>query len=312
VPAPTSDLSLTHLRCFLAVLDAGSFAEAGRQLGLSTSAVSKIIGRFEASYGVKLLHRSTHALSLTEDGARLLDPAREAVGAIASFEDTLRSLATDGVTGWVRISAPVAFTRHCLVPLLAPFREAHPEIRLDLRASNRLVDLADKGIDLALRGGSLDGIPGHLHQPWFTVPWVLCATPTYVARRGMPESPSDLPRHDMIGFRNPQTGIVHQWRFRDPASAEQVRFTLEPRLVFDDAETACQAAAVGLGIAHVPHYVVADAIASDAIVELLGAWRDANTTMSIVRRDTKLTPPRVGKVIAFLKSQAARFDCPER
>lgn len=158
----------------------------------------------------------------------------------------------------------------------------------------------------------MDAIPGHVQQPFFTVPWVLCATPAYVARRGMPQSPSGLERHDLIGFRNTQTGIVHQWRFREPASAGQVRFALEPRVVFDDGETAYQAAASGVGIACVPHYVVAEAFASGAMIELLRAWRDANTTMWIVRRDTRLTPPRVGNVIAFLKSQAARFDCPER
>ena len=311
MPAPTADLSLTHLRCFLSVVDAGSFAEAGRRLGLSTSAVSKIIGRFESSYGVKLLHRSTHALSLTEDGARLLGPAREAVGSIASFEDTVRSLATKGTPAWVRISAPIMFVRHCLVPLLGPFGKAHPDIRLDLRASNMTIDLADKGVDLALRGGPLDGIPGHVQLPWFGVPYVLCATPEYLARKGAPKTPADLHEHEILGYRAPQTGIVHPWRFRDPTSREHVRLTIEPRMVFDDGETVSRAAAAGLGIACVPHYGVADDLRAKTMVELLGDWRDANTMMSIVRRDTKLTPRRVSTVIAFLKSHAKRFDVPE-
>jgi DNA-binding transcriptional LysR family regulator len=85
----------------------------------------------------------------------------------------------------------------------------------------------------------------------------------------------------------------------------------EPRLVFDDGETALHAAAAGLGAACVPHYAVAEALRTKAMVELLGSWRDASTTMSIVRRDTKLTPRRVSAVVAFLRSHAKRFDCPE-
>ena len=311
MPAPTADLTLTHLRCFLAIAAAGSFAEAGRRLGLSTSAVSKIIGRFEASYGVKLLHRSTHSLSLTEDGARLLEPAREAVGSMSSFEDTVKSLATKGTPGWVRISAPIAFVRHCLVPLLVPFEKAHPDIRIDVRASNMIVDLAGRGVDVAVRGGPLDGIPGHIAVPWFSVPWVICATPDYVLRKGLPKTPFDLRKHDLLGYRWPQTGIVHPWRFRDPTSGEPIQLPVEPRLVFDDGETTLHAATTGLGVACVPHYAVADALRAKTMVELLGTWRDANTTMSIIRRDTKLTPRRVGTVVAFLRSHAKRFDCPE-
>jgi DNA-binding transcriptional LysR family regulator len=294
------DLSLTQLRCFLAVVDAGSFAEAARRMGLSTSAVSRLIGRFEAAHGLKLLHRSTHALSPTEDGHRLIAPAREAVRSLLEFEGALGNAARASDAGWVRISAPVAFLRHCLVPLLRRFSAEHPDIRLDLRSSNDLVDLAENGIDLALRSGSLDTIPGHIQQLWFAYPWVVCAAPAYLAGTVI-ATPDDLPRHDLIGFRTTHNGMVRPWHLRHAASGEVRRLLPDARYIFDDGEAGWQAALGGAGIASAPMFLAAEALASGAMIELLPEWRAAETPVSIVRRDTRLSPPRVDAVIAFLK-----------
>lgn len=173
MPGPVADLSLPHLRCFVAVVDAGGFAEAGRRMGMSTSAMSKTIARFEAMYGLKLLHRSTHALSLTEEGEQLIGAAREAIRGIAALEASIGDLVASSVSGRVRVSAPVGFVRNRLVPLLPAFMAALPDVCLDLRASNEIIDLAEAGVDLAIRSGTLDGTPGQLAQSWFRYPWDL-------------------------------------------------------------------------------------------------------------------------------------------
>ena len=291
-----SSLSLPQLRCFVTVIETQSFAEAGRRLGMTTSGVSKTITRLETAHGLRLLHRSTHALSPTEAGARLIAPARAALRGIAEIEEMLGD-ASAAAAGPVRISAPTAFVRTCLVPLLPVFLDRHPDIVLDLRANDATVDLAEAGLDLAIRSGPLDGLPGHVRLPWFDFPWVACAAPPYLARSGMPLVPSDLIRHDLIGFRNTRTGLVEPWKLRSAGgSAPQLSW----RIVLDDAEAAWRAALMGVGVAWAPRWLAADALASGAAVEVLRDWRGDGTPMSILRRDRTFLPTRVRVVIDFL------------
>lgn len=303
------DISLSQLRCFLAIVDGGSFAEAGRRLGLSTSVVSKTLNRLEAAHGVKLLHRSTHAVSPTAEGEALVGHARAAERAL---DDVIHALdrAGSGEGGWVRLTAPVAFLRHCLMPLLPALRRLHPELRLDLRASNDFLDLADHGIDVAIRSGSLDGVPGHVQQPWFSCPWVVCATPGYLSGRAPPSTPAQLSEHQLIGFRTSQDGLVRAWRFRDPETGASIRLVPEPMLVMDDGESGWRAALDGLGIARAPLFLAADALRDGSVVELLRPWRDADMPVSILRRDTRLTLPRVAQLIAFLKHHPPALEIP--
>jgi DNA-binding transcriptional LysR family regulator len=212
------DVSLPQLRCFVAVVDAASLAEAGRRLGMSAASVSKAIVRLEQSTGARLLHRSTHALSLTPEGEALLEPARAVLAAALQFRETAGEASSDGGAGMVRISASVGFSRAVLAPLLAGFRVAHPDVQVDVRANNEFVNLADDGIDIALRSGPLEGIPGHVQQRWFSFPWIFCAAPAYLARRGKPESIEDLADHDLIGFRNLRTGQVKGGRSVPPTA----------------------------------------------------------------------------------------------
>lgn len=299
------DISLSQLRCFVAVVDAGSLAEAGRQLGMSAASVSKAIARLEQTSGVKLLHRSTHAVSLTQDGEQLVELAREVVRAAGAFSHSAGAQNQDGAAGWVRVSAPVAFTRDVLTPLLAEFSRESPAIRLDLRASNELVDLAKEGVDLAIRSGSLVRVPGHLQTTWFKFPWVVCASPDYLEGRERPERPSDLAAHKLIGFRNQRTGQVRPWWFRQPDNGgDVVQVAPDASSIFDDGASAWQAVVHGAGIVSAPLWLAADDLRAGRAVELLRDWRDADVTMNFLRRDRRLTPERVNTVIAFLRGHA--------
>jgi DNA-binding transcriptional LysR family regulator len=307
MPLDARDLSLSQLRCFLAVIDTGSFAEAGRRLGLSTSVVSKTIARIEAAHGTRLLHRSTHSVSPTEAGRSLVEPARAAIAALEAVTAALDAQDERG-GGWARLTAPVGLLRQCIVPLLPTLRREHPDIRLDLRSSNAFLDLADHGIDLAIRSGSLDGVPGHVQQRWFDFPWVLCATPAYLAGRTIPRVPADLATHDVIGFRATDDGLVRAWWFRHPDTGERVRWTPDPVIAMDDGEAGWRAAASGLGIARAPLFLAAEALRRGEVVELLRPWRDAEVPVSLIRRDNRLAPPRVERLIAFLKGNPPPLD----
>jgi DNA-binding transcriptional LysR family regulator len=299
------DISLSQLRCFVAVVDAGSLAEAGRQLGMSTASVSKAIARLEQTLGVKLLHRSTHAVSLTQDGEQLVELARDVVHAAGVFSRSAGAQSQDSAGGWVRVTAPVAFMRDVLTPLLAGFSRENPSIRLDLRASNELVDLAKDGVDLAIRSGSLVRVPGHLQTAWFRFPWVVAAAPAYLDGRERPRQPGDLVAHKLIGFRNQRTGQVRPWSFRRPDNpGDVVQLAPDASSIFDDGASAWKAAIHGAGITSAPLWLAADDLREGRAVELLRDWRDAEVTMNFLRRDRRLTPGRVDAVIAYLRAHA--------
>ncbi len=302
------DISLSQLRCFVAVVDAGSLAEAGRQLGMSTASVSKAIARLEQTSGVKLLHRSTHAVSLTQDGEQLVELAREVVRAAGDFSRSAGVQNQESGAGWVRVTAPVAFMRDVLTPLFAEFSRENPSIRLDLRAGNELSDLAKDGVDLAIRSGSLVRVPGHLQTAWFKFPWVVCASPAYLKGRERPEQPSDLAAHKLIGFRNQRTGQVRPWWFRQPNNeGDVIQVAPDISSVFDDGASAWRAVVHGAGIASAPLWLAADDLRAGRAVELLRDWRDAEVTMNFLRRDRRLAPERVDTVIAYLRGHAPRL-----
>ena len=299
-------LTIVQLSCFVAVAETGSFAEAGRRLGMTTSGVSKTISRLEQGRGVRLLNRSTHAVSLTPEGERLIPLARHALRGFEEVDVTISAAATDEIGGRVRLGAPTGFLSTCLAPLLPRFREALPHVLLDLRGSDAMADLADEAIDLVLRTGPLKGIPGHLTQTLFAFPWVTCASPEYLARRERPETPADLAAHDLLGFRNQRTGIVDPWLYRGTDS-DVARLTPAATIILDDANAVATAAAAGAGIAWAPRWLVSTALQTGALVRLLSDWEGEPMTMSIVRRDG-LMPERVGQVIAFLKANRSSFD----
>jgi DNA-binding transcriptional LysR family regulator len=309
MPRAFVEPSSVQLQCLLAVVDEGSFAAAGRRLGMTPSGVSKTIARLEDAQGVRLLHRSTHNLALTDAGEQVID----AVRAVATSLDHLRSSLTlaseDDARGRIRLTAPVAFARSQLLPLLAEFRAAHPQVIVDVRASDEMVDLADAGIDVALRAGEISGVPGHLRQKWFDFDWVACASSAYLDAYGIPRSPADLEQHATIGFRNRGTGLVEPWWFAaEPGSIEADRHGFDCSIILDDAESVWHAVTLGMGVGWCPSWLATADLGRGAILEVLPEWRVLRSPMTILRRDSPQVPSRVKELIAFLKSKAGALD----
>jgi len=295
------DVSVLQLRCFVTVVSAGSIAEAGRTLGISAASVSKALRRLEDAAGLRLLHRSTHAMSLTTDGEALLEPARGAVRAAQAFEDAAAHVVDGGESGIVRVTGALGFVRHVIAPLMGEFARTYPDIHLDICVKNELVDLADEGIDLALRSGPLTMLPGHVQQTWFSTPWTLCAAPSYLERHPTPKTIRDLADHDLIGFRNRRTGRVEPWPHKGG------RFEPEPRVAFDDGDAVWEAVLAGAGIACAPLYLAAASLRNGSAVEVLAKLRGPDVNVAMVRRERRLTPARVTKLIAFLVAHTPSF-----
>lgn len=307
---PAGYQRLVNLLHFARVVEAGSFAEAARRAGTSTSALSKAVSRFEQRHGVRLLHRTTHAISLTPEGERLLDGARDLLREAERLEAALDHAAANGAGGRIRLSAPAPLIRACLARQMPALLAGSPDVQLDLKVDDAAPDLAAEGIDVAIRFGELGGQLGFVATPLGSFPWVLCATPRYVEVMGDPASPSELASHHQIGFRDPASGQLMAWEFTDPATGTITRMTPRHRLVVEDMSAVWQMMRQGLGLAWLPAWVGLADLRAGRAVELLRGWRVPETPIQAVRLDRRHTPRRLRTLLDELGGLARdwRFD----
>jgi DNA-binding transcriptional LysR family regulator len=302
---PALPMDLSQLQAFVRVVEAGSFAEAARRAGTTTSAMSKAIGRFERAHGVRLLHRTTHSIALTDEGDRLLGAAKTLFEDLEKVEASLAGIATGEAGGRVRITAPASFARACIMPRLPDFLRQNPTIQIEIKFRNEILDLAAEGVDLAIRSGPLDRVPGHTARRLFTFPWIACASPGYLATHGAPTSPEDLARHAHVGFRNPATGQVLSWRFANRHGKAAVRFTPKPTHVLDDAHASVSLVREGFGIGWGPAWIVADDLNAGRLVEVMKPCRIPEEPLWLVRTSSRQAPRRTLRTMEFLGSLAS-------
>jgi DNA-binding transcriptional LysR family regulator len=214
---------------------------------------------------VRLLNRTTRRQSLTEVGRAYYERCR----AVLAEAEAADALAADQLTepgGKLRVSLPVHFGRRCALPILLKLAQQHPSLELDLSFSDRIADLAEEGIDLAIRTGELDDRAGLIARRVARQRMVVCASPGYLERHGRPERIEDLGLHQAIIYR--RSGRVNPWLFprcgKPPAEAMPVH-----RLRLDDLDAIADAAAAGMGIAWLPSWLVRDHVQAGALLELL-------------------------------------------
>ncbi|UDL93544.1 LysR family transcriptional regulator [Lichenihabitans sp. PAMC28606] len=304
---PKSLDGLLNLLAFVKIVEAGSFAEAARRAGTTTSAMSKAVTRFEQSHGIRLLHRTTHALSMTPEGERLLEGARDLMRGAERLEASLGESGQHGAYGRVRISLPGALARACVVPILPRLQAEHPGIDIELGFDHTSLDLGAEDIDIALRSGRIEDQSGLVARTLTTFPWVLCASPAYLALRGIPTSPTDLSGHEQIGFRNAGTGQLQPWIFADPKrkpALSTIRHVPPSRLVVDGGTTAWTMVLAGMGLAWVPSWLGREDLRQGRAIEVLRDWRIPETRLSAVRLDKDLTPKRTQIVLDILAAAA--------
>lgn len=296
--------SLLNILHLVRVVDAGSFSEAARRSGTTTSALSKAVTRLEQAHGVKLLHRTTHAISLTPDGEKLIEGARHLLREVEQLQGLLDHTGGGTAAGRVRLSAPGPLIRACLSPQLPALLRAHPRIELDLKVDDAQLDLAAEGVDIAVRIGSSDGQPGLVTRKLMSFPWILCAAPRYLEAMGSFTSPSGLADHHQIGFRDAGSGQLMTWQFTDPKSGSAVRHVPRNRLVVEDMTTIWAMVVSGLGIAWLPAWCGPADLRAGRVVELLPGWRAPETIIHAALLDRRLTPQRTQGVLDSLVEAA--------
>ncbi|MEK8034087.1 LysR family transcriptional regulator [Ideonella sp. DXS29W] len=248
--------------------EAGSFTAAAQRLNLSKAAMSQRVAELEAAAGVPLVQRTTRSMQLTDAGRQLVSATYQAFATIDQAFAEVRDLA-EAPSGRLRVTAPVALARQCIVPVLPGFLRAFPTLQVELDLSDRVRPLAQEGFDLAIRHTST---PPDTHVAWplRETRSVLLASPEYLARRSPPRTPNDLREHDCLYY--PRPGDTAAWSFERKAG-ERLSVPLRGPFAANNSEALREAALAGLGIALLPDFSAEPALAEGRLVELLPTWR---------------------------------------
>ncbi|CAB3931760.1 LysR family transcriptional regulator [Achromobacter insolitus] len=289
---------LKGIEAFVCVADAGSFTAAADRLSLTASAVGKSVARLEARLRTRLFERSTRRLALTDAGRAYY---RTCVRVLAELQDAEAVLAAERQepAGRLRVDLPATFGRRVALPLLLQFAQRHPQLRPQVSFTDRFVDLADEGIDVAVRiGGPQRWAPGLGHRYLGSERVVFCASPQYLARRGVPQTADDLMRHDAVAYGRAD-GEPASWRIFQGAGPVSLR-PIEGVMVLDSAEAQVDAVAAGLGIAQLATWLAADALRDGRVVEILPQLATEGLPLYLLWPLSKQLLPKVDAVLEML------------
>lgn len=276
-----------ELSAFVAVCEANGFAAGGRRLGLSPSAVTRLIGALEARLDVRLLNRTTRSLSLTDAGRRYLERARRV---LAELDEAEAGARRERVTpsGRLIVSAPRMFGRLHVAPLLSRLMRRYPALLVELQLNDRFVNLVEEGIDLAVRIGDL-GESSLVARRVGETRRVVVGASSYVRARGRPERPEDLAKHAITLFTT--LDAPSEWRFN--RSGDLVRVVIEPAFVTNSAEAAIDHVLDGGGLARVLAYQVAAAVRAGTLEIVLADFEFPPVPISVVYPSSRLLSAKV-------------------
>ncbi|MEZ4222846.1 MAG: LysR family transcriptional regulator [Polyangiaceae bacterium] len=290
--------SLVAVEAFVAVAEARSFLRASRNLGLSPAAVSRSVKRLEQELGTELIHRTTRRVELSREGQAFHRRARVALEELRLAADEV-ALARVEVRGTVTMSASLVLGRW-LAGELPKLMDLHPDLHVELELSDSYRRLVDDRVDVALRVGHGDG-EGLVAKKLRDVRWCTVASPAYLARFGLPQTPDDLTAHRCLVFRGPR-GRVSSWNFQAPGSDRVEPLSVTGALSLDQGELLVDLALAGGGICQVFDFMVVDAIANGSLVRLLPHYEAPGPTLNALCLPGQRRNPRVRALFDFLAS----------
>ncbi|RKQ70043.1 LysR family transcriptional regulator [Oceanibaculum indicum] len=289
---------LNAMLVFARVVEEGGFSAAAEKLTLSKSAVSKQVAKLEDQLGVRLLNRTTRRISLTEAGELFFVRAQEVVAAAEAAEQAATSL-QDAPRGTLRLNAPVSFGRQHLAPALPDFLYVNPDVTIDMTLTDRFVDLVKEGYDMAIRIGALPDST-LIQRRLADARMLTVASPDYLTRRGVPQTPLDLQRHDCLCYAYQATG--DEWRFSGPEGIIRVRVAGQLRA--NNGDVLMEAAIAGLGIIVLPSFLAGDAVRGGQLTPILRDYKLSEGAIHAVYPHARHVS---AKVRAFTDFLAKRF-----
>jgi DNA-binding transcriptional LysR family regulator len=297
----STDRASAEMNAFVRVIERGSFAAAAGDLGITPSALSKLVTRIEDRLGVRLLTRTTRSLALTSEGDLFLARSRDILASIEAAEAEVTA-ASRLPRGHLRISVGTALAKQILGPALPVFLGQYPDISVELHVSDRQIDLVAEQVDVAIRSGAL-GDSSLVARKIGDATRVICASPRYLAQYGSPRVPADLLQHNCLTLPG---AAWAQWPFH---TAEGInRLAIAGTFTCDSADLLRDMAVAGLGIARLADFMVAGAVQQGALVPLL---RDSHIPEGFPIH--ALTVPgrhRAPRIKAFIDFVAAQFSRP--
>jgi len=291
-----------EMQTFCAVVDAGSFVKAADALHMSKPAVSRYVADLEARLGVRLLHRTTRRLSLTEEGVVFNTRCRELLSGLEEAEAEVSSR-SGTARGLLRVNVPVSFGIQTLATLWDAFHELHPQVRLNVELSDRVVDVVEEGYDLAIRIATLSS-SSLISKRLASTRIVLCASPEYLNKYGEPSNPANLAEHKVIGYSYWLGG--DDWELEGPEGPVSVK--IHPWMTTNNGDTCRAVALAHQGIILQPTFLVGDDLVSGRLVEILPEYRSIELGIYAVYPTRKHVAPKVRALVNFLEEKLSELE----
>lgn len=300
------DLLLGSIELFCLAAESGSFTAAANLAGVTPAAVSRSVSRLEQRLGVCLFMRTTRQIRLTEGGQAYFEQCRQALSQLVDAENQVSGKQTKPA-GHLRISLPVPYAHYRVLPLLPEFRTRYPDVTIETHVSNRNIDFVEEGYDLAIRG-RLPPDSNMIGRKLEDAPLVIVATPAYLKRAGVPQTPDDLEKHDCIQFELPSSGRDIPWLIRQGGAIGEVPTevsTLGGYRTSGDYMSSVTLARNGGGLFQTYRFIVEEDLRTGALVEVLPAYAGATRNFSLLYPSGRHLPLRVRVFIDFLLEKLA-------
>jgi DNA-binding transcriptional LysR family regulator len=290
------------LMMFAAVVRQGSFKKAGEQLGVPHSTISRRVMMLENRLGEKFLQRTTRTLTLTDLGATVLVHAEHVAAEVEATADLIQGR-TSEPSGHLRLSMPTDFTSDMLGSLITRFMAQHPKISVDVDVSRRRVDLIAENFDLAVRIGDLQDDATLAARRVGTIDMGLYASPSYLEKRGVPDTPADLSSHDILHLTQ---RIGEPMRLRLVSDDKSWEGSPQARVTANSPGILMHMAVNGAGIAPLANHLAAECVRSGALVRVVGDWQQAEIPIWAIIPGRRLLPLRTQLFIDALKKEMSR------
>jgi DNA-binding transcriptional LysR family regulator len=291
---------LATMRVFIAVAEGGGFAAAARRLGMSPPAVTRAVSALEERIGTRLLHRTTRSVRLSEAGTRYLADCKRILGEIEEAEASAAGSHTEP-RGQIAVTAPIMFGRMHVAPILLDFLARYPQVTARTLLVDRVVDLMDEGLDVAVRIADLPDSSLSAVRVG-SVRRVVCASPDYLAARGTPQTPADLSQLDTIIFAHAAASA--EWTFTSATGPVTVRPPTQ--LIVNTADVAIAAAIAGRGLTRVLSYQIAPALQAGQLVVALEEFEPPPLPIHIMHREGRRAAARVRAFVDFAVERLRR------